>query len=99
MDATKISKLFDQLLKDKHFICRRNSPKGIERYCVYSNAMQPLIIISRIEMRYLGGILVEKNKKWYLSRKAIRSLHGNNILRRIYLEKVKGLKEAENPQS
>lgn len=96
MDAIKIGKVYDALLKDKHFICRRNSPKGTERYCVYSNAMQPIVIISRIEMRYLDEILVEKNKRWYLSRKAVRSLHGNNILRRIYLEKVKGLKEANS---
>ena len=48
MDNNKLSKLYDLLLQEKHFICRRNSPKGTERYCLYSNAMQPLMILSRI---------------------------------------------------
>lgn len=89
MNNNKLSKLYDLLLQDKHFICRRNSPKGTERYCLYSNAMQPLMIISRIEMRNIDEILVEKDKKWYISRKNIRALHGNSNFKRIYLEKIK----------
>lgn len=89
MENNKIATMYDLLLKRNHFICKRVSPRGTERYCIYSDTMQPLVIISKSEMNSVSHILTEKDKKWSLSRRYIRALHGNDILKKIYLQKIK----------
>ena len=41
MENNKIATMYDLLLKRNHFICKRVSPRGTERYCIYSDTMQP----------------------------------------------------------
>lgn len=86
----RINQAFELLLADnKRFITSRNSPTGTERYCIYSPNMIPLMVISKAEMKKIYPVLIKREKKWYISRKSIRSLHGNSFFKKTYKKTIK----------
>lgn len=86
----KDKQIFETLLADKkRFICSRPTLRGTERYCVYTPAMTPIVIVTKSEMSKMYDLFIQKGKRYYLSLQAVRSLHGNNAYKIIYKQSKK----------
>lgn len=80
----QLKRVFDLLMND-HFLYPRKSATGKMRYGVYDQKRNVLFTISDRQYRHIRNILTRKNEKIVLSRKMIRSMHGNNYFKKTYL--------------
>ena len=92
MTPKEVKKVLELLLS-KHYIARR-----YPAYCVYDKKHNPVMKLTEKRLSKLSVALVEKDKKFTVSKKMILSLHGGNIIKTTYKE-IRCLKKQQKSQS
>jgi hypothetical protein len=87
-----IKEVYSKLLQD-YFLCPRKSFTGKMRYGVFDQKMNVVTTISDKQFRVLKEVVVKKKDRFVLSKRQVRSLHGNNYFKKTYLTFYHGDKE------
>ena len=85
-----VKKAFDFLILDETcFLAIRLSRTGATKYAVYDKNMNIKMVITSSSFKILKEVLIKKGQKYFVSKKLIRSQHGNTYFKKRYKEENK----------